>query len=186
MRTLTLSTLLTALPLAAALAQQAPPAGGEKSLAATLEVYVFPTAGQPAEQQSKEEAACYQWATQNTGTDPFAVQKQPAAAEQQAAQQQKQVEQATQGAGAKGAVGGAAAGALIGEIASDDAGEGAAYGAAAGVLIARRRAKHAQAEAKQAGEQEVQQAQTLSKEQLDGFRKAFSVCLEAKNYMVKF
>jgi hypothetical protein len=187
MRRLILVTVFSCASLTAVLAQQPPSsAGAQKTLAATLEVYVFPTVGQPPEQQSKDEAQCYQWAVQNTGTDPFAAQKQAAAAQQQAAQQQQNVQQATQGAGVKGAVGGAAAGALIGEIASNDADKGAAYGAAAGAIVARRRAKHAQAEAQQQGQQQVQQAQALSKEQIDGFRKAFSVCLEAKKYMVKF
>jgi hypothetical protein len=181
--------LFAAAPLAGALAQAPPagqPTGGQKALAATLQVYVFPTAGQPAEQQSKDEAACYQWAVQNTGTDPFATGKQVEAAQQQTAQQQQNVQQASQGAGAKGAVGGAAAGALIGEIASNDAGEGALYGAAAGALMARRHARRAQAQTQQEGQAKVQQAQALSKEQMDGFHKAFGVCLEAKKYMVKY
>ena len=162
------------------------PASGQKTLAATLGVYVFPAEGQAADKQSKEEAECYQWAVQNTGVDPFATQKQVEAAQQQAAQQQQQVQQQTQGAGAKGAVKGAAGGALIGEVASNDADEGAMYGAAAGALIARRNAKRAQAQAQQQSQQQVQQAQSLSKEQTDAFRKAFSVCLEAKKYLVKY
>ncbi|HSL70982.1 MAG TPA: hypothetical protein VK864_12120 [Longimicrobiales bacterium] len=183
--------LLVAFPVGMLLAQQTPPvstqpAGAQKSLAATLNVYVFPSAGQAASQQSKDESECYQWAVQNTGTDPFAAQKQAQAAQEQAAQQQQQVQQSTQGAGAKGAVKGAAAGALIGEVASNDADEGAAYGAAAGAVMARRGAKKAQAQAQQQTQQQVQQAQALSKEQIDAFHKAFSVCLEAKKYMVKY
>lgn len=183
--------LLATAPAGMLLAQQTPPATAQpasapKTLAATLSVYVFPAAGQAADQQSKDEAECYQWGVQNTGTDPFAAQKQVEAAQQQAAQQQQQVQQSTQGAGAKGAVKGAAAGALIGEVASNDAGEGAAYGAAAGAVVARRGAKRAQAQAQQQGQQQVQQAQALSKEQTDAFRKAFSVCLEAKKYLVKY
>jgi hypothetical protein len=58
-------------------AQQAPT--GQKTLAATMNVYAFPQKGQAPEQQSQDEAACYQWATQNTGTDPFELQKQAAA-----------------------------------------------------------------------------------------------------------
>ena len=34
------------------------------------EVFVYPANGQNAEQQSKDEYACYQWASQNTGYDP--------------------------------------------------------------------------------------------------------------------
>ena len=63
--------LMTAIP-AITLAQ----APAQKSLAATLNVYVFPTTGQDASQQSKDEAECYQWAVGNTGSDPFDLAKQ--------------------------------------------------------------------------------------------------------------
>ena len=161
-------------------------ADDQKSLSSTIEVYVFPTEGQDASQQSKDEAECYQWAVQNTGVDPFDLAKQAEQQQQQAAAAQQEVAQAGQGAGAKGAVGGAAAGALIGEIASDDAGRGAAYGAAAGAIVARRRTRHAKAEASEQVEQQSQQAQKATAEQIENFKKAFSVCLEAKEYMVKF
>ena len=160
-------------------------APAQKSLSSTIEVYVFPTEGQDASQQSKDEAECYQWAVQNTGVDPFDLAKQAEQQQQQAAAAQQEIAQAGQGAGAKGAVGGAAAGALIGEIASDDAGKGAAYGAAAGAIVARRRTRRAKAEASQEVEQQSQQAQKATAEQIENFKKAFSVCLEAKDYMVK-
>ena len=158
----------------------------QKSLSSTMEVYVFPTEGQNASQQSKDEAECYQWAVQNTGVDPFDLANQAEQQQQQAAAAQQEVAQAGQGAGAKGALGGAAAGALIGEIASDDAGRGAAYGAAAGAIVARRRTRRAKAEASEQVEQQSQQAQKATAEQIENFKKAFSVCLEAKEYMVKF
>jgi hypothetical protein len=161
-------------------------ADDQKSLSSTIEVYVFPTEGQDASQQSRDEAECYQWAVQNTGVDPFDLAKQAEQQQQQAAAAQQEVAQAGQGAGAKGAVGGAAAGALIGEIASDDAGRGAAYGAAAGAIVARRRTRRAKAEASEQVEQQSQQAQKATAEQIENFKKAFSVCLEAKEYMVKF
>ena len=163
-------------------AQPAP----QKTLAATIDVYVFPTEGQTPEQQSTDEAACYNWAVQNTGSDPFALQKQSQQQQQQAAQAEQQIDQAGKGAGAKGAVGGAAAGALIGEIVSDDAGKGAAYGALAGAIIARRRTQRAKADASQQVEEQSQQAQQATAEQIENFKKAFSVCLEAKKYMVKY
>jgi hypothetical protein len=190
-RRITAIVLFAAFPVGILLAQQTPPAStqpasAQKTLAATLNVYVFPAAGQNASQQSKDESECYQWAVQNTGTDPFAAQKQAQATQQQAAQQQQQVQQATQGAAVKGAAKGAAAGALIGEVASNDADEGAKYGAAAGALAGRHAKKQAQAKAQQQAQQQTQQAQALSAEQIGGFQKAFSVCLEAKKYMVKY
>ena len=161
-------------------------ATAQKSLSSSIEVYVFPTQGQDASEQSMDEAECYQWAVQNTGVDPFDLAKQAEQQQQQAAAAQQEIAQAGQGAGAKGALGGAAAGALIGEIASDDAGKGAAYGAAAGAIVARRRTRRAKSEASQEVEQQSQQAQQATAEQIQNFKKAFSVCLEAKDYMVKF
>lgn len=173
---------------------------GPKTLAATMNVYVFPKEGQDATQQSKDEADCYGWAVQNTGLDPFDLnkqaqqqQQQQQQAEQQAAQAEQQAQQVGTGAGASGAVRGAAAGALIGEIASNDAGKGAAYGAAAGLIIGRARGRRAneqataQAEAQsEQVEKQGQQAQAATAEQLENFKKAFTVCLEAKNYLAKF
>jgi len=157
-----------------------------KTLAATMNVYVFPTTGQDASQQSQDEAACYQWAVQNTGNDPFALQKQAEAQAQQTEQAKAQAAQTGQGAGAGGAVRGAAVGALIGEIANDDAGQGAAYGAAAGLIAGRRRGRAARHQATEQVEQQGQQKQAATAEQIENFKKAFSVCLEAKDYMVKF
>ena len=158
----------------------------QKSLSSTIDVYVFPTEGQGASQQSKDEAGCYQWAVQNTGVDPFNLAKQAEQQQQQAAAAQQEIAQSGQGAGARGALGGAAAGALIGEIASDDAGRGAAYGAAAGAVVARRKTRRAKSQASEDVEKQSQQAQKATAEQIENFKKAFSVCLEANDYTVKF
>ena len=176
------------LAVSVALAGMPPAAAqtGQKTLAATLDVYVFPSAGQAADQQNKDEAECYQWAVNNTGSDPFSVQKQQAADAQQAQAAQQQASQAGKGAGARGALGGAAVGALVGEIADDDAGKGAAYGAAVGVIAGRRRGREQQQQAQQQVQAQSQQAAQATQQQIDNFKKAFSVCLESKKYMVKF
>ncbi len=183
-RSVVIALVLTIAGGSSGIVAQAPPSG--KSLAATLNVYVFPSAGQAADQQSKDEGECYQWAVQNTGSDPFDLQKSAQQTQAQAQQQAAATKQATQGAGAKAAVGGAAAGALIGEIASDDAGEGAAIGAAAGLIAGRRRAKAAQGKADAQAQQQVGQSKQTTAEAMGNFKKAFSVCLESKKYMVKF
>ena len=157
-----------------------------QTLASTIDVYVFPTEGQDSGQQSTDEAACYEWAVSNTGSDPFDLSKQEQGNEQQAQAEQQAAQQAGQGSGARGAVRGAAAGALIGEIANDDASEGAAWGAAAGAIRGRRQGKAAQQQAQQQAAQQAEQRQEATAEQLENFKKAFSVCLEAKNYMVKY
>ena len=158
----------------------------QQSLSSTLEVYVFPTEGQDSSQQSMDEAECYEWAVGNVGMDPFDAEKQTAAAEEQADAQKQQASQSTKGAGAGGAVRGAAAGAVIGEIANDDASEGAAWGAAIGAVSSRRRARAAEAQAHEQAEAQKQQTVQATEEQVDNFKKAFSVCLEAKDYMVKY
>jgi uncharacterized protein YcfJ len=183
----TLPLLAAAVVVSIASAQTPPvsPPTGQKTLAATLNVYAFPGAGQTPSQQSVDETACYNWAVQNTGYDPFQIAKNTQATQQQAAQQQKQVQQANVGAGAKGAVGGAAGGALIGAIAGD-AGKGAAIGAGVGFLGMKIRAREQEQQASQQASQQVQAATQTAAQQLDAFKKAFSVCLEAHHYTVKY
>jgi hypothetical protein len=177
--------VLTAPP--AVLAQMAPASSGQKTLAATMNIYAFPTKGQSASQQSEDEAACYQYAVQQTGVDPFQLQKQAAAQAQQTAAAQEQAKQAGQGAGAAGAVGGAAVGALVGSVAHGaSAGEGAAWGAAAGLLIGHRRKREAQEQAQAQAAAQGQAMQQGTQAQMTDFKKAFSVCMQAKNYMVQY
>ncbi len=162
------------------------PTSGPKSVAASIDVYVFPNAGQAATQQSKDEGECYQWAAGNTGVDPFELEKQTGQQAQQAATSKDQASDAGKGSTRKGALRGAAAGALIGGIADDEWGKGAAIGAgvgaASGNVRGRKKAETATSEVEAQGEQ----AQQANAAQLEKFKKAFSVCLEAKKYMVKF
>ncbi len=158
---------------------------GQQTLAATMKVYVFPTAGQAPEQQSQDEAACYSWAVQNTSSDPFSLQQQAQQQQQQSAAQKEQAQSVGAGAGAAGAVRGAAVGALIGGIAGD-AGEGAAYGAAAGLIRGRRSGRAARGQAEQSAAEQARSNEQATAQQMEGFKKAFAVCLEAKSYMVKW
>ena len=171
---------LAAMVASAAASAQSP------SLSSTLEVYVFPAEGQDSSTQSKDEASCYEWAIGNTGSDPFDLEKQKSADAEQAAAEQQAAQQAGRGSGARGAVRGAAAGALIGEIANDDAGEGAAWGAAAGAIRGRRQGRQANQQAQQQAAQQAEEREEATAEQVENFKKAFSVCLEAKEYMVKY
>ena len=155
-------------------------------LASTLDVYVFPTEGQDESQQSQDEAACYQWAVDSSGNDPFDLSKQQQQADQQAAAQSQAAQESTKGAGAGGALKGAAVGALVGEIADDDAGKGAAWGAGLGAIHSRRSARRQANEQTAAAQQQAEQTRQYTQQEIDNFKKAFSVCLEAKNYMVKY
>ena len=157
-----------------------------KTLAATMDVFVFPAKGQETSQQSQDEATCYQWAVGNTSIDPFELAKQKESDIDKSQAETAAAGRAGRGAATRGALRGAAAGALIGEIASDDAGEGAAWGAAAGVIRGRRAAREARQNAKQATTQKAEQREAATAEQLENFKKAFSVCLEAKKYLVKY
>ena len=157
-----------------------------QTLGSTMEIYVFPEEGQDAAQQSKDEAACYEWAVGNTGSDPFKVADQEKADQQRAQAEQQAAQQAGAGAGAKGVVRGAAAGALIGEIANDDASNGAAWGAAAGAIRGRRKGAQAQGQAQQQAAASAEQREQATAQQLTNFKNAFSACLEAKDYMVKY
>jgi len=177
--------LMIALPVCNLWSQEAAlPA--QKSLASTLNVMVFPGQGQAPEQQSQDEAECYQWAVNNTGTDPFELSKQAEMQAAQVEQQKAQVAQAGKGAGLKGAAVGAGTGAVVGKIASDDAGKGAAYGAVGGAVVARSAARRGKREANQQIEEQSQQMQQANAAQKDTFNKAFAACLEAKSYVVKF
>jgi len=157
-----------------------------QTLASTMEVFVFPTEGQDATQQSKDEAECYSFANTNTGSDPFQLAKQEET-DAQLAQAEQQAAAATgQGAGARGAVRGAAAGAVIGEVTGGDAGESAAIGAAAVAVRGRRQGRKARAQAEAQAEHQAEERQAATAGDLENFKKAFSVCLEAKDYMVKY
>ena len=156
----------------------------QKSLSQTLNVSAFPQVGQNAQQQSQDEAACYQWAVQNTGTDPFELQKKAQQQQQQTAQATAQAQAAGEGQGVKTAAKGAAAGALIG-AAAGDSGTGAAVGAVTGAVVGRGRKKQAEAQAQQVQAQ-GQQAQQATAAQMDGFKKAFCACMEGKKYIAKY
>ena len=179
MKRLTIILITTALASTTAQAQQ-------QSLAASLDVQVFPAKGQSATQQSEDEASCYTWAVTNTGVDPFGVEKQQQATQQQAQADQQAIAESGAGVGVGGAVRGGAAGALVGAIAGGDAGKAAVWGAAAGIVRSRHRDRvakeYASADVAAASAQSAQ----LSQEQLTNFKNGFSACLEGKNYIAKF
>jgi hypothetical protein len=157
-------------PGSAAAPQTTADAAAGKSAAQLAGLYVYPQKSQDATLQAKDESECFDSAKQNTGFDPAA----PAAAAPQSAQGPKGG--AVKG-GAKGAAGGAAIGAITG-----DAGTGAEVGAVVGAAAAHRRQKKAK---KQAQQQAQQATQSQQGEQLDGFRRAMSACLDARGYSVK-
>lgn len=163
-----------------------PVSQAQQSLAATLNVYVFPSDGQESSQQSKDEGECYNWAVENAGIDPFELSKKEATEEQQQAQAKQQASQAGKGRGLRGAARGAAAGALIGEIANDDAGKGAGIGATIGAVRGSRIARNEQKAAQSNVEQTAAHSAGTNEQQMGNFKKAFGACLEGKKYTVKY
>jgi hypothetical protein len=127
--------------------------------------YAYPAKGQSQAQQQKDEAACTDWATQQSGFDP---RNPPVAAQAQAAPV------TGSGARAKGAL----VGAGIGAVAGGDAGDAAVAGAVAGGVIRRgknRRAARAQNDAS---------AQAVAASQA-GFDQARASCLSGRGYTLK-
>ena len=168
--------------MASAIAQTTPPPG--KTLAASAGVLAYPAKNQTPEQQTKDEAECYNWSKQQSGYDPMSPPPPPAPA------QASQPEQpAATGARAKGAVRGAAAGAVIGEVADNDAGGGAAAGAAVGVVAGGRQARKAKEQQAQQAQAQAQasteQAKAAQQKLADTFKDGMSVCLESRGYSVK-
>jgi hypothetical protein len=140
-----------------------------KSMAASLGLHAFPNNQQTPEQQRNDQAACYEWAKQDTSFDPLA-------ASQQAQNQQS----APKGVPMKSAAQGAGMGAAIGAI-SGDAARGAAAGSIGGVI----RGKMAQ---KSAEQKAAAQAQAKAQAQQNGnenFKRAFTACMEGKGYSVR-
>jgi hypothetical protein len=167
-------------------AQDPPVAAQPPSLSRKVGLHAFPAKDQGAAQQEKDELECYRWAVKDSGFDPLpGVGAPPPAPAPPSARQDGP---STAGGAAKGAVAGAAAGALIGAIAGDT-GKGAGIGAASGLLGGIAIAKHKQKEAQQESNREQASEQAAAKaeaqEKLDGFKKAYGACMEAKSYVVK-
>ena len=149
---------------------------GQQASSSTLEIakklgmYVFPNNNQDAQTQEADEIDCYKWAKEQSGIDPMNIEVEA-----------EQVDTAPDGSAVKGAARGAAAGAAIGAIAGD-AGKGAAIGAAAGGMRGVRGKRSGDAKQQEQNEQAAAQQEQAMK---DEFNKAFSVCMEAKEYTIK-
>lgn len=118
----------------------------------------YPAKDQSAEQKSRDDSECLEWARHDTGIDPAAVATaQPIPT------------------GPRGErIRGAARGAVVGEVVSGDAGAGAAVGALAGG----RRARMNQAAT-------TQQAEAAKTQSLDTYYRAYGACMQGRGYTVK-
>lgn len=130
---------------------------------------IYPSKGQSAQQQQKDEGECYVWAKNSTGIDPAAVAAAPAPAP-------KTGPAVGGGERAQGAVRGAVVGGII------DGGSGAGKGAAIGVVAGGVRARNNQ---KAQNAQAQQQAQAQKQGAMDTFHRAEAACLEGRGYTIK-
>lgn len=144
---------------------------GANDISKNLDLIVFPSQDQDADQQELDEYKCFKWAKENTGYDPLNppdIKAQPA-------------QTGPDGTAIRSTGGGAAAGAAIGAIAGD-AGKGAAIGATVGAFRTVRTKQQQAYSAEAQAQQSVQQQQAAL---MDKFKRAFSACMESKGYMVK-
>jgi hypothetical protein len=138
-------------------------------MAASLGLHAFPTNQQTPEQQRNDQAACYEWAKQDTSFDPLA-----------AAQQQQPAQSAPKGVAMKGGAQGAGMGAAIGAI-TGDAARGAAAGGIGGVI----RGKMTQKAAEQKAAAQAQAKTQAQQSGTENFKRAFTACMEGKGYSVR-
>jgi hypothetical protein len=137
---------------------------------------IFPAKGQSAEQQKKDELAAYEWASQQTGWDPYKAQEALAEQGAVAAQAADQTKGKAVGSAARGALLGLAIGSFSG-----DAGKGAAIGATAGGLTGGMQSRRTRKDAGASAEQAVQ----AYKRQFEIWDKNYVAALEGKGYTVK-
>ena len=166
------ATMAIVVSVAAGLASAGPP-----SLSSNPgNLAIFPAKGQSPEQQKADEAAAYDWATQQTRWDPYqaktALDQQMNAAAASAG--------ASRGGAIRGGAGGALAGAAIGAIAGD-AGKGAAIGATSLGLTGGVRSRRAVKAAGGASDAAVAAYQ----QQFATWNRNFMAAMEAKGYSVR-
>jgi hypothetical protein len=143
--------------------------------AVAQEPIFYPKKGQGKQQMEKDKYDCYQWAKKETGFDPMAPI---------AASTPPPVKEQTKASPLRGAAGGAVAGLAVGSLMSE-AGKGAAIGAASGALLGGvRRKKHTDEQERK--EQEWAQSEAAQYQQKRTYyNRAFSACMEARDYTIK-
>lgn len=137
---------------------------------------IFPAKGQNANQQMQDQLAAYNWATQQTGWDPYQAHAKLVEQGHVAAQTAEQAKGGLVGGAARGALVGVAVGAIAG-----DAGKGAAIGAAAGGLGGGMRSRRTQRGAEAAKEQAIEAFNT----QFAQWDKNYVAAMEGKGYTIK-
>ncbi len=131
------------------------------------DLFIYPKAGQSSAQQYSDEGECKAWALDRSGFDPLETPQAGREPERK------------RGGALGGALGGAAIGAIVGN--SDDALKGAAIGGLLGGM--RQSSKNRRRQEKY--EQERRNAEQAQLARSNDYRRAYSACLEARDYTVK-
>jgi hypothetical protein len=139
--------------------------------AVAAEPEVYPAKGQTAEQQERDQYACHEWSTKETGVDPVILAEEKLATPTPAQQGGKAGGSMARSAGL-GAMGGAMEG---------DAGAGAMRGMGIGRMVSVIRAKRQLREHQSADAQEASALQA----QLEKYDRAYAACLTGRGYAVK-
>jgi len=137
---------------------------------AAAEPVAYPTKGQSAEKQNRDEYECHEQAQKETGVDPVAVAEQSMASSGSA-----------KGGGGMGSgLSGAGLGAIRG-AAEGDAGGGTLHGAGMGRLIAVIRSRRQMEKQQDAASEKSADARA----QLEKYDQAYGACLTKRGYSVK-
>jgi hypothetical protein len=139
------------------------------------ELVIYPKKGQNKQKIEKDKYECYTWAKNESGFDPLSPPKTTTP---------PPVKETTKANPGRGAVGGGLVGLGVGAIAGAP-GKGAAIGAASGALIGGvRRKKHTEKQ-DQKEQQWTQEQEEILQQKRNGYNRAYSACMEARDYSVK-
>lgn len=150
---------------------------------ASQTLFVYPAGGQSDAQLAKDRYQCYRWAVDQTGVDPNQLQPPKAGP--------TVVRNENYGAGNKGTWWGTLAGAAIGNAVDGNTGgtvHGAILGATIGSMIGSEKERQGEADARYKAQkvaQQATQAKYTYQEKMRDYNRAFSACMEARNYTVR-
>ena len=144
----------------------------------STQVFVYPTAGQSAEQMSRDRYECYVWGVKQSGFDPSQTSLAP----------HQRVEVVPMPPSGSNTVAGAVTGAIIGAVIARDPGAGAVGGAilggAAGAVSDSQREVRAKQVQSRYDQRDSARVAKLE-EQAGNYRRALTASLEGRSYTVK-
>lgn len=150
-------------------------------LVAMDEPIIFPKEGQSKEQLAQDKTYCKTWAEEETGIDPDVIALKRENIEEKVTTDDESKFGGLLKGVFKGAATGAATGAIDANI-DNEVGGGALKGAVLGGVFKHEKQKDRKDEL---GYRKDSFEREDLKEQLDRYRRAYAVCLEAKGYTVK-